>query len=79
MKKKIIKSLEKKYKQKWVENRWSIISQSFIKQNQIYLTRAGQSKITSLGVEEHESLVQGEGVVVRGRMGMTVAWHGLDD
>lgn len=78
MKKKIIKSLEKK-KQKSVENRWNIISQSFIKQNQIYLTRAGQSKITSLGVEEHESLVQGEGVVVRGRMGMTVAWHGLDD
>lgn len=36
-------------------------------------------KVTSLAVEEHEGLVEGEGVVVRGWMGMVVAWHHLDD
>lgn len=32
-----------------------------------------------MAVEEHESLVEGEGVVVRGGMGMVVARHHLDD
>lgn len=36
-------------------------------------------KLTFLGVEEHECLVEGKSVVIRGRMGMSVAWYGLDN
>lgn len=39
----------------------------------------GARKVTSLGVEEHEGLVEGEGVIVRGIMGMVVPRHRLHD